>query len=99
MVFTIGTTLAIIAMIFGMAFSAWALLLGSALIFRRRAEISHSLIRYAPGRSFFIGVVVLFVIAVVSLSFLATPFPIGKLLGYSGLLVAFSLAAIGAGGL
>jgi hypothetical protein len=99
MVFTIGTTLALIATIFGMAFSAWALLLGSALIFRRKAEISHSLIKYAPGRSFFLGVVMLFIIGVISLALLAVPLPIAKVLGYSGLLVAFSLAAIGNGGL
>jgi len=82
-----------------MAFSAWALLIGSALIFRKRAEISYSLIKYAPFRSFVIGLAMLFLIGFVSLAFLAAPLPIAKFIGYSGLLVAFTLAAIGGGGL
>ncbi|MFI5384917.1 MAG: hypothetical protein ACHQ50_02245 [Fimbriimonadales bacterium] len=99
MYFTIGSALTIIAIIFGMAFSAWALLIGSALIFRNKAQISYSLIQHAPGRSFFLGAVTLFIIGFVSLAFLGAPFPVTKFLGYSGLLVVFSLATLGSGGL
>ena len=99
MSFTIGSALTIIATLFGMAFSAWALLIGSALIFRRKAQISHSLIRYAPGRSFFLGFVTLFVTGFVSLAFLSAPLPAAKFIGYCGLLVVFGLAALGGGGL
>src|SRR6185369_6182450 len=99
MSFTIGSALTIIAILFGTAFSAWALLIGSALIFRRKAQISYSLIQHAPGRSFFLGFVSLFVVGFVSLAFLGAPLPAAKVFGYMGLLVVFGLAAIGGGGL
>jgi hypothetical protein len=99
MSFTLGSALTIIAILFGLAFSAWALLIGSALIFRRKAEISYSLIKFAPFRSFFLGAVILFIIGFISLALLSAPFPPAKVLGYSGLLVVFSLAAVGGGGL
>jgi hypothetical protein len=99
MSFTIGSALTIIAILFGMAFSSWALLIGCALIFRKKAQISHSLLLHAPGRSFFLGAVMLFIIGIISLAFLAAPLPAAKVIGYGGLLVAFSLAALGGSGL
>lgn len=99
MSFTIGSALTIIAILFGLAFSAWALLIGSALIFKKKAEISQSLIKYAPGRTFFLGIVMLFIVGFISLAFLAAPLPAAKFLGYSGLLVVFGLASVGSGGL
>lgn len=99
MSFTIGSALTIIAILFGLAFSAWALLVGSTMIFRRKAETSLDLIRHAPFRSFFIGAVTLFVAGFVSAALLSLPLAIGKVLGYGGLMVALSLATVGAGGL
>jgi hypothetical protein len=99
MSFTIGSALTIIAILFGMAFSSWALLIGCALIFRKKARISYSLLQYAPGRSFFLGAVMLFIFGLISLVFLSAPLPAAKLLGYSGLLLVFSLAALGGSGL
>jgi len=99
MYFTIGSALTIIAIIFGTAFSAWALLIGSSLIFRQKALISQSLIQYAPWRSFFLGAVLLFIMGFVSIAFLAAPLPVLKFFGYSGVLVIVSLASLGAGGL
>jgi hypothetical protein len=99
MSFTIGTALTIIAFLFGMAFSSWALLIGCALVFRKKAQISCSLVQYAPGRSFFLGAVMLFIFGLVSLVFLQAPLPVAKVIGYSGFVVIFSLAALGGSGL
>ncbi|HTQ09395.1 MAG TPA: hypothetical protein VMI31_04930 [Fimbriimonadaceae bacterium] len=99
MYFTIGSALTIVAAIFGTAFSAWALLVGSSLIFRHKAQISQSLIQHAPFRSFFLGAVLLFVMGFVSAIFLTVPIPAVKFFGYSGMFVIVSLASLGAGGL
>jgi hypothetical protein len=99
MSFTIGSALTIIAILFGMAFSSWALLIGCALVFRKKAQISYSLLQYAPGRSFFLGAVMLFILGLISLVFLQAPIPLAKVIGYSGFLVLFSMAALGGSGL
>ncbi len=99
MYFTIGSALTIIAIVVGLAFSAWALLIGSTLIFRRKAQISYSLIRHAPGRSFFLGAVLLFLIGFVSLVLVALPVPAIKFFGWCGVMFLLSLATLGSGGL
>lgn len=96
---TIGDVFSVVAFLFGMAFSAWALLIGSAMIFSHKSQISESLIRHAPGRSFVLGLVMLLVIGIISLAFISVPFPLAKLVGWSGILVALSLATVGGGGL
>lgn len=96
---TIGDVFSVVAFLFGMAFSAWALLIGSAMIFSQKARISENLVRNAPGRSFVLGLFTLLVIGTVSLAFLSAPIPLAKIIGWSGILVALSLATIGSGGL
>ena len=96
---TIGDVFSVVAFLFGMALSAWALLIGSAMIFSEKARISESLVRLAPGRSFVLGLLVLLIIGVVSLALLSVPVPLAKVVGWSGILVALSLATIGSGGL
>ncbi|HVT11792.1 MAG TPA: hypothetical protein VHE55_05965 [Fimbriimonadaceae bacterium] len=96
---TIGDVFSVVAFLFGMAFSAWALLIGSAMIFSQKARISESLLRRAPGRSFILGLFALLLVGFVSIVFLSVPLPAAKVLGYSGILIALSLATIGGGGL
>lgn len=95
----IGDVLAVVAILGGMAFSAWAVLIGSALLFRRKARIARSLIEHAAGRSFSLGLFLLFAIGIVSIALLSVPLPAVKFFGWSGLLVVLSLASVGGGGL
>jgi hypothetical protein len=96
---SIGDVFSVVAILFGTAFSAWAMLIASAMIFSRKAKISQSLMRHAPGRTFVLGVIMLFVIGVISLAFLSVPFPLAKLVGWSGILFVLGFATIGSGGL
>ena len=96
---TIGDVFSVVAFLFGMAFSAWALLIGSALVFSQKAKISEGLIRHAPGRSFVFGLLLMLIVGIISLGFIAVPLPLAKLVGWSGVLVILSLATIGGGGL
>lgn len=95
----IGDVLAVIAVLAGMAFSAWAVLLGSAMLFQAKAEISRSLIQFAPFRTFFLGFVLLFVIGFISIALINVPLVLVKFFGWSGILLALSLASLGASGL
>lgn len=96
---SIGDVFSVVAILFGTAFSAWAMLLASTLIFSRKAKISESLIRHAPGRTFMLGLATLFVASFVSLAFLSVPIPAAKLIGWTGILFVLGFATLGAGGL
>lgn len=95
----IGDVLAVVALLAGMSFSAWAVLLGSSLLFKRRAEIAKSLVQYAPFRTFFIGFLLLAIIGFISIALISVPLPAIKFFGWSGILVVLSLASIGAPGM
>jgi hypothetical protein len=96
---SIGDVFSVVAILFGTAFSAWALLIGSAMIFRKKSEISESLMRLAPGRTFVLGLLMLLIAGIVSLGFLSVPLPLAKLVGWSGILFVLGFATLGAGGL
>lgn len=95
----LGDVLAVVATLVGLAFSSWAVLIGSALLFRRKAEISKSLIQYAPGRTFAIGFALMLLAVTISLVLLSVPITFAKFLGWSGVLVILALASLGCGGL
>ncbi len=96
---TIGDVFSVVSLIFAICISTWALLLGSALLFRQRTDIAQQTIENRPWKSFFVGFALLLVVGTLGMGMVANPNPAVKLLGTFIVLGLLSIAAIGAAGL
>jgi hypothetical protein len=96
---TIGDAFSIVAILGGICISAWALILGTALLFPQRAAIARDHLAGSPWRSFGVGLVLFVVLGTFSLIALGQPVPVGKLLGWTVLLGMLSVGVYGAAGM
>ncbi len=96
---TIGDVLAVVAGIGSACVAAWALLLGMALLFNRRANLAQQNFEASPWRVLATGAVLALLGVGGAIVLLNQPNGILKLVGWALLLATLALAALGAGGL
>ncbi len=99
MYFSSGDMLVVLTIVISIAVSVWALMVGMALLFSKKAQMARDSFEEAPWRSFFIGLVAGGVTAFLGIAFVASPTVPGKLVGWGLISLFAALAAIGAGGL
>lgn len=96
---TIGDVFSVVAAIFAICISAWALLLTMTLLFTQRSEAACRAIENRPWKAFLIGLAILAFFGTLSLGLLSNPAPGVKLAGMMLMLGLLSIASVGAGGL
>ena len=96
---TIGDSFAVVAVLGGICLSAWALIMAVALVFPGKALAGRERLVSRPWASFFVGLLLWASLGVVSLALLSNPMPLGKLVGWIGILTLSSIAAVGSAGL
>ena len=94
-----GDMLVIVTVVIGIAVSVWALMIGMALLFSKRAQMARDSFEEAPWRSFVIGLVVGGLVLLAGFIFVASPNVVAKLVGWGIISFFAAVAAIGAGGL
>ena len=95
----IGDVLATVSVLVALALSAWALILGCALVFPTRVAISESRMVTRPWKSFGIGAGLLIVFGGIALNISQVQSPIVKLIATSLTIGLLAIAAVGAAGL
>jgi hypothetical protein len=96
---TIGDVLAVVAGVGGTCVAVWALLLGMALLFSRRASLAQQSFETSPWRVLATGGMLLLVGSGGAIVLLNQPNGVLKLVGWVLLLGVLALSALGAGGL
>jgi len=96
---TIGDSFAIVALLGGICLSAWAMIMSVALVFPGKAQHARTLLVNRPWLSFFAGLLIWATAGLIGFGMIATPLPIGKLMGWSVIMVLLSIAAVGSAGL
>lgn len=96
---TIGDVLAVVAGIGSACVATWALLLGMALLFNRRANMAQQNLQSSPWRVLASGSVLALFGVGGAIVLLNQPNGILKLVGWALLLATLALAALGVGGL
>jgi hypothetical protein len=95
----IGDVLAVVAAIFAICGSAWALLVISSVIFGNRTRHAQTAIESRPWRCLGIGVSIVAVFGFMAVVLAAQPNPAFKLFGTTIYLAIFGIAVVGGGGL
>lgn len=96
---TIGDSFAVVAILFGIGLTTWALVLASALIFPAKVAVAQEKYAYRPWAGFGVGVLMALTVGLVSLAMASLPIPLLKLLGTGGLLTLLAISAVGSAGL
>jgi len=99
MYFSSGDMLVVLTIVISIAVSVWALMVGMALLFSKKAQLARDSFEEAPWRSLVMGVLAGGVTAVLGIAFVASPTLPGKLIGWGIISLFAAVAAIGAGGL
>jgi hypothetical protein len=97
--YTIGDVLTIIGFIFGILVSIWALLVGFALLFPKKARAAQEEIETSPWLCFFTGLFTYAAGIVIVLLFLNLHNPFFTLIGWSAAIVMLALSVVGGSGL
>ena len=95
----IGDVLAVVAGIFAICGSAWALLVISAVMFGTRTQHAQAAIERYPWRTLGIGILGIVVFGTLSVIMAAQPLPLVKLVGTMMYLTLFAIAVVGGGGI
>lgn len=96
---TIGDALAVTGIVMGICISAWALLMGVALLFEAKAARARTYVEAAPQRALGLGIVLALLIGLPAIVLLQQPSGPRGLLGYTLLLGLLSISVVGGGGL
>lgn len=96
---TSGDVMTVLYAIVGISLSAWATLIGMAMLFGRRASRSEDLIEQTPWKCFWIGLVVAAPVIFLGVVLLALPNGVAKLAGWALLSYLLALSAVGGGGM
>ncbi|HRK20250.1 MAG TPA: hypothetical protein PLX06_00475 [Fimbriimonadaceae bacterium] len=96
---TIGDVFSVIAAIFAVCLSSWALMLATTLLFPQKTQVAQNALTGKPWMSFFGGLILLIVGGGFGVALSANPIPGVKLFGAVILLALLSVAVVGAGGL
>lgn len=95
---TIGDSFAIVAILFGIGFTAWAMILGASILFADKALAARNLTERHPWRSLAIGLGAGIPFGIVSTVMASIPNPAVKFLGTMGLLTLVAVSMFGASG-
>lgn len=95
----IGDVFSIVAALVGICVTAWALIMGSALLFQNQAVSARDAYRRAPWKGFFLGLGISAVLGFASAVMVQMPVPGVKLLGTLIYLSLMAVAALGASGI
>ena len=98
MKYTIGDVLTVIGFNFGILVSVWALLVGLALLFPKKAKRAQEEIETRPWSNLFMGVFVYGFAAVVTVVLLNPHIPLLTLLGWGSAIFWISVMAVGGSG-
>jgi hypothetical protein len=96
---TIGTVLAVIAGLMAVCVSLWALLVGAALLFPEKVELSRDGIERSPWRAFWIGLALQLTLGLIGAGMMRSPNGGAKLLGFLLSTWLTAMMTVGAGGL
>lgn len=96
---TIGDVFSVVAALFAVCLSSWALMLATTLLFPQKTRYAQTEITRRPWRAFLSGLLILLVAGTIGLAMAANPAPGVKLAGIMVLLAVLSVACVGAGGL
>jgi hypothetical protein len=96
---TIGDVLAWVAGVLGVSVANWALLVGTALVFEKRAALAQQRIEEDSLRVFGTGVILVVTAGVLALVLVNQPNGALKLVGWMLLMGLLALCALGGGGL
>lgn len=96
---TIGDSFAIVALLLGVGFTAWALYLATALTFRNKSELARQRIVQRPWMAFVQGVIVTSTLGLTALVLVGLPSQPAKLVGTVGVLGLIAVSALGGAGL
>jgi hypothetical protein len=95
----LGDSFTVVALLGGICLSAWAMILSIALVFPGKAQHARTRLVKRPWLSFFTGLLLWLTVGVVGFGMIASPLPIGKLMGWTVLMALLSIAAVGSAGL
>lgn len=96
---TIGDTLAVIGILFGVCLSSWAVLMGFASFFPHRADKASASIERAPWKCAIGGLALWLTVGVVGLVLLGLPNPVLKLIGMFWVMAMLAITTVGAAGM
>ncbi len=96
---TIGDSFAIVAVLFLLGLTAWAMMLLAALLFSHRTEVAMQEYLTRPARGFGLGLVVLVIWGTGAIVLANMPNPLLKILGVVGFMIPFLVSVIGSAGL
>ena len=99
MYFSSGDMLVVLTIVISIAISVWALMVGMALLFSKKAQMARDSFEEAPWRAFVIGLFAGGATAFLGIAFTVSPNPLAKLVGWGIISLFAAVAAIGAGGL
>jgi hypothetical protein len=97
--FTIGDVLTIISLIAGFMLSLWAMVVGFAMLFSKKAESARGLVEKHPWRSFVIGALVWLVLGLIGQVLTAAPVVLLKFFGMAAYTYLVIVTVIGGSGL
>ncbi len=96
---TIGDSFAVVAILFGIGLTTWALILASALIFPGKVTAAQERYSARPWQGFGVGLLVALTVGLVSVVMASLPVPIIKFMGTGGLMMLLAISAMGSAGL
>lgn len=96
---TLGDVFTVLALIFGIGGTAWAMTVALALLFPSVVLRAQSNVETKPWACLGRGLLLILIPGVVSIVLLNLPNPLAKLLGWAGLMGLFAVAALGCAGI
>jgi hypothetical protein len=96
---TIGDALTVVSLIVGTCLALWAMIIGMAMLFTRRAGQAAAHLERSPAGALLIGAVLTFAVAAANVVLQQAPNGLVRLLGWSLIYGALSISLVGASGL
>lgn len=96
---TSGDVMTVMYAVVGVAISSWAMLIGMAMLFSRKAEHAQVVLEDRPWTALILGFVIALPIGLLAGALLANPIGLVKVAGWALLSYLLALSAVGAGGL
>ncbi len=96
---TIGDSFSIIALLLGIGFTTWAIMILSSLLFQERSRQAKNLYETRPFIGFILGLVFLLTEGTISIIIVNLPNPVMKFIGFIGLAIPVAISAVGSSGL
>lgn len=96
---TIGDTMAILGVVFGVCISTWAALMGFTTLFGKRTDLAATSLQQRPWKCAAIGIGIWLPAGFLTIVLMSLPLPGAKLAGLAALMVLLAFTTVGASGL